>query len=144
MRRYVWEDYKDQVFRFTKTDKGKNIYKRRKETIERSFVDSKNLHGLRYARFRGIEKVSEQCLLTAAVQNMKKIARVLSHLFLNQFEKNSPIIVKIVQCINMLPHNKLKRYRPPCICMGVLNNLRDYCNPFFSLYLFFKYILKFY
>ncbi|RUT58095.1 hypothetical protein C1148_11200 [Clostridium botulinum] len=41
----------------------------------------KNLHGLHYARFRGIKKVSEQCLLTAAVQNMKKIARVLSHLF---------------------------------------------------------------
>ncbi|NFI75034.1 hypothetical protein FDG43_16585, partial [Clostridium sporogenes] len=75
--------------------------------------------------FRGIEKVSEQCLLTAAVQNMKKIARVLSHLFLNQFEKNSPIIVKIVQCIDMLPHNKLKRYKTPCICMGFLNNLRD-------------------
>ncbi|MCW6087716.1 IS1182 family transposase [Clostridium sporogenes] len=87
IRRHVWEDYKDLVFRFTKTDKGKNIYKRRKETIERSFADSKNLHGLRYARFRGIKKVSEQCLLTAAVQNMKKIARVLSHLSFNEFEK---------------------------------------------------------
>ncbi|ADF99525.1 ISBma2, transposase [Clostridium botulinum F str. 230613] len=30
---------------------------------------------------RGIKKVTEQCLLTAAVQNMKKIARVLSHVF---------------------------------------------------------------
>ena len=51
----------------------------RKETIERSFADPKELHGLRYCRFRGIKKVSEQCLLTAAVQNMKKIARLLSH-----------------------------------------------------------------
>ena len=83
IRRHVWEDYKDQVFSFVKTDKGKSIYKRRKEKIERSFADSKNLHGLRYCRMRGIKKVSEQCLLTAAVQNMKKIARVLSHLFLN-------------------------------------------------------------
>lgn len=80
IRRHVWEEYKDEAFNFVKTDKGKSIYKRRKEKIERSFADSKNLHGLRYARFRGIKKVSEQCLLTATVQNMKKIARVLSHL----------------------------------------------------------------
>lgn len=84
--RHVWEDYKDEVVKFTKTDKGKWIYKRRKETIERSFADSKNLHGLRYARFRGIKKVLEQCLLTAAVQNMKKIARVLAHHFLSRLE----------------------------------------------------------
>ncbi|KOC31972.1 IS5/IS1182 family transposase, partial [Clostridium botulinum C/D] len=49
--------------------------------IERSFADSKELHGLRYCRMRGIKNVSEQCLLTAAVQNMKKIAMVLSHYF---------------------------------------------------------------
>ena len=65
------------AFRFAKTDKGKGIYKRRKEKIERSFADSKELHGLRYCRMRGIKKVSEQCLLTAAVQNMKKIAMLL-------------------------------------------------------------------
>lgn len=81
IRRHVWEEYKDLNMSFIKTDKGKRIYKRRKETIERSFADTKNWHGLRYCRMRGISKVSEQCLLTAAVQNMKKIARVLSHLF---------------------------------------------------------------
>lgn len=81
IRRHVWEDYKEEIFNFAKTEKGRSIYNRRKEKIERSFADSKNLHGLRYARFRGIKNVSEQCLLTAAVQNMKKIARVLSHFF---------------------------------------------------------------
>jgi hypothetical protein len=81
IRRHVWEDYKDKISEFTKTDKGKYIYKRRKETIERSFADSKELHGLRYCHMRGLSKVSEQCLLTAVCQNMKKIARVLSHLF---------------------------------------------------------------
>ncbi|TPE52015.1 IS5/IS1182 family transposase, partial [Maribrevibacterium harenarium] len=54
------------------------IYARRKETVERSFADAKELHGYRYARFRGIDKVSSQCLLTAAAQNMKKIALLLS------------------------------------------------------------------
>jgi len=65
------------MYQFTKTDYGKQIYARRKETIERSFADSKELHGLRYCRMRGLAKVSEQCLLTAAVQNMKKIAMLL-------------------------------------------------------------------
>jgi hypothetical protein len=81
IRRHVWEENKELNVNFMKTDKGKGIYKRRKETIERSFADSKNWHGLRYCRMRGIKNVSEQCLLTAAVQNMKKIAKVLSHLF---------------------------------------------------------------
>lgn len=83
IRRHVWETYKDDVVKFTKTDKGKNIYRRRKETIERSFADSKQLHGLRYCHMRGLENVQEQCLLTAAVQNMKKIARLLSFMFFN-------------------------------------------------------------
>lgn len=78
LRRHVWEDYKDEAYTFTHTEYGKKIYKRRKETIERSFADSKELHGLRYCRMRGLAKVEEQCLLTAAVQNMKKIANILA------------------------------------------------------------------
>jgi hypothetical protein len=77
LRRHVWEDYRDKMYRFTKSELGKEIYARRKETVERSFADSKELHGLRYCRMRGLAKVSEQCLLTAAVQNMKKIALIL-------------------------------------------------------------------
>lgn len=72
--RHIWEDFKDMAHTFTLTEKGKKIYARRKETVERSFADSKELHGLRYCRMRGLSKVAEQCLLTAAVQNMKKIA----------------------------------------------------------------------
>lgn len=74
LTRHIWEDFKDEAYEFTHTEKGKHIYQRRKETIERSFADSKELHGLRYCRMRGLEKVMEQCLLTAAAQNMKKIA----------------------------------------------------------------------
>ena len=50
---------------------GKRIYRRHKETLERSFVDAKQLHGHRYARFRGLLAVTCQCLLAAA-QNIKK------------------------------------------------------------------------
>ncbi|WP_188722602.1 transposase, partial [Nitratireductor aestuarii] len=61
-----------------KTPWGKAIYKRRKETVERSFADAKQLHGHRYARFRGLMKVTWLCLLAAASQNMKKIALALT------------------------------------------------------------------
>lgn len=77
LRRHVWEDFKDMAYEYTHTDFGRAVYKRRKETIERSFADSKELHGLRYCRLRGLAKVAEQCLLTAAAQNMKRIATIL-------------------------------------------------------------------
>ena len=76
--RHVWADSVDRANQNRLTPDGKQIYKRRKETIERSFADSKQLHGLRYARFRGLEKVKNQCLLTAACQNMKKIANAIA------------------------------------------------------------------
>jgi len=74
LSRHVWEDFKDEAYVFTHTEEGKKIYARRKETVERSFADSKELFGLRYCKMRGLSKVAEQCLLTAAAQNMKKIA----------------------------------------------------------------------
>ena len=82
IRRHVWEEFKERYRMVIKTEKGASIYKRRKETVERSFADSKELHGLRYCRMRGINKVFEQCLLTATAQNIKKIARLLSQLSL--------------------------------------------------------------
>ena len=75
--RHIWQDHKEKINNHRYTEQGKQIYKRRKETVERSFADSKQLHGHRYARLRGIGKVFEQCLLCAAVQNMKKIALVV-------------------------------------------------------------------
>jgi transposase len=75
--RHIWQDHKDRVNSHRYTEQGKDIYRRRKETVERSFADSKQLHGHRYARLRGRCKVFEQCLLCSAVQNMKKIALVV-------------------------------------------------------------------
>lgn len=74
IHRHIWEDDKERAAAFTRTQVGAAIYARRKETVERSFADAKELHGLRYARMRGIPNVLEQCLLTAAAQNMKKMA----------------------------------------------------------------------
>lgn len=75
--RHIWEEYKDAWREFSKTAEGKAIYARRKETVERSFADAKELHGLRYCRMRGRARVEEQCLLTATAQNIKKMALMM-------------------------------------------------------------------
>ena len=76
LTRHVWQDSKERIEQHRKTDLGQRIYARRKETVERSFADAKQLHGHRCARLRGLHKVREQCLLAAACQNMKKIAQI--------------------------------------------------------------------
>jgi hypothetical protein len=76
--RHVWEEHKEQVRINRLSKSGKMLYKFRKEKVERSFADSKQLHGLRYCRLRGMKNASEQVLLTAACQNMKKIATYLA------------------------------------------------------------------
>jgi transposase len=76
--RHVWESSRERMDQHRLSRVGKRIYKRRKETVERSFADAKQLHGHRYARMRGLAKVQQQCLLAAAAQNIKKIALLLS------------------------------------------------------------------
>lgn len=76
--RHVWTDARERVDSYRLTPWGKAIYKRRKETVERSFADAKQLFGHRYARFRGLIAVTCQCLLAAAAQNIKKIALALA------------------------------------------------------------------
>ena len=76
--RHVWQDEREEVDQRRLTPWGKAIYKRRKETVERSFADAKQLFGHRYARFRSLVRVRCQCLLAATAQNIKKIALILT------------------------------------------------------------------
>ena len=72
--RHVWQDALERVTWFTKTPNGQRLYSWRKETIERSFAEAKENHGLRFARMLGIKNMREQCFLTATVQNIKRLA----------------------------------------------------------------------
>lgn len=54
------------------------ISQRFRKFIEHLFAEAKELMGLRRARRRGIEQVQEQCLMTATVQNIKRIVKALS------------------------------------------------------------------
>jgi len=107
--RHVWEKYKEEVNEHRYGKHGKKLYQRRKETIERSFADSKQLHGHRYAKMRGIKRVMEQCLLAAISQNIKKIALVLARR--GNDPKNSPffslyraILADMRACLNGYGH----------------------------------------
>ncbi|MGP3609877.1 transposase, partial [Anoxybacteroides rupiense] len=42
----------------------------------RSFAESKELHGLRFARYRGVRYVQIQVWITAMIQNLKKWAKL--------------------------------------------------------------------
>lgn len=72
--RHVWQASVERANEVRLSDWGKKRYKRRSQTVERSFADAKQHHNHRYARYRGLDKVNMQCLLAAACQNMKKIA----------------------------------------------------------------------
>jgi hypothetical protein len=101
--RHVWENYKEQIVEHRYEKKGKKIYKRRKETVERSFADAKELHNHRYARFRGKKKVQEQCLLAAACQNIKKMAILMAReLFKNTFRRKTKKLSFIIAWITLL------------------------------------------
>lgn len=76
--RHVWEAEKEKVRQNKRTQSGHQLYKLRSQTIERSFADAKELHGFRYARRRGRPSVQEQAFLTAATQNIKKMALLLA------------------------------------------------------------------
>jgi len=80
IRRHVKEHYADDARVFIKTDKGKHLYQRRKETVERAFADMKENMGLRYAHYRGSHCVKAQVLITGAAYNVKKIARLMAEL----------------------------------------------------------------
>jgi transposase len=76
LTRHVWERSKERIKGHRLLQRGRVIYAKRKETVERSFADAKQLHGHRYAKMRGLLRVAEQCLLCAAAQNIKKIAMI--------------------------------------------------------------------
>ena len=50
------------------------LYQKRKEHVERSFADSKQNHGYRYAMYKGVKKNQHYTWLICAAQNMKNIA----------------------------------------------------------------------
>ena len=90
VRRHIKEEY-NELMRSNRLSKaGKALYKFRKEKVERSFADSKNNHGYRYAMYKGLEKNQNYTWLICAAQNMKNIA-----IKQDNIHRKEPNIIKI-------------------------------------------------
>ena len=74
IRRLICEELNENSRDRRLSERGKELYKLRKEKIERSFADSKNNHGYRYAMYKGVEKNQNYACLICAAQNMKNIS----------------------------------------------------------------------
>ena len=73
VRRHIHEEW-NELFRDNRLSKeGKELYQKRKEHVERSFADSKQNHGYRYAMYKGVKKNQHYTWLICAAQNMKNI-----------------------------------------------------------------------
>jgi len=64
----------------SKTDSFKKLYRSRAPVIEGVFGEAKEWHGLRRSWRRGLRKMRQQCLLVAAVLNLKRLMGVLGSL----------------------------------------------------------------
>ena len=74
IRRLICEEINEQARERRLSPKGKELFKKRKTTVERSFGDSKQNHGYRYTLFKGVKKNQAYTHLICAAQNMKNIA----------------------------------------------------------------------
>ena len=74
LRRFINEETNERAREQRLSDKGKELSKKRKTTVERSFGDSKQNHGYRYTLYKGVEKNQSYTHLICAAQNMKNIA----------------------------------------------------------------------
>ena len=73
----IWEDYMETCEDIRQTLGMKDIYAKRKQTIERLFGTAKENHGMRYTQMYGKAKMEMKIGLTYAAMNLKKLANIL-------------------------------------------------------------------
>ena len=74
IRRLICEEVNERARERRLSQEGKELFKKRKTTVERSFGDSKQNHGYRFTLFKGVEKNQAYTHLICAAQNMKNIS----------------------------------------------------------------------
>ena len=105
IRRHIEEELTEEM-RIRRTSKeGKELHDNRYQKVERSFADSKNNHGYRYAMYKGIEKNQNYTWLICAAQNMKTIA-----IRKDKTEEKIDKITKIAQFIKVIKKLFKKNY----------------------------------
>ena len=72
--RHVWQDYVEMAEDTRHMTAYKELYRLRKEKIERVFADAKEKHAMRYTQYRGLAQVTNWVKLKFAAMNLKKLA----------------------------------------------------------------------
>ena len=75
VQRHIWKGYEELTDDARYTPEYRELYKKRKETIERVFADAKEKHAMRYTHHRGLTQVSAWVRLKYAAMNLKKLAQ---------------------------------------------------------------------
>lgn len=75
--RHIWEGYLDICEDIRHTQGMRELYGKRKETIERDFGTAKEYHGFRYTNQIGKAKMLMKTGLTFACMNMKKMIKLM-------------------------------------------------------------------
>ncbi|MBO0472090.1 IS1182 family transposase [Enterococcus sp. DIV0242_7C1] len=72
--RHIWQAGLENAEHLRHTSFNRETYRKRKETIERVFADAKEKHGMRWTKYRTLEKVAVHTRLIFAAMNLKKLA----------------------------------------------------------------------
>ena len=75
VQRHIWKDYEELADDARYTPEYRDLYTKRKETIERVFADAKEKHAMRYTQYRGLAQVTNWVKLKFAAMNLKKLAK---------------------------------------------------------------------
>ena len=75
--RHIWEEYMEECEDIRYTTGMQELYKLRKETIERIFGTAKENHNFRYTQMYGKARMEMKVGLTYACLNLKKLAKML-------------------------------------------------------------------
>ena len=107
IRRLINEDINERARERRLSKEGKELFKKRKTTVERSFGDSKQNHGYRFTLFKGVEKNQAYTHLICAAQNMKNISIKRDNI-LNKTSTYSTLLSNIINFYQKLKKVTLK------------------------------------
>ena len=75
VQRHIWKDYEELADDARYTPEYADLYRLRKEKIERVFADAKEKHAMRFTQYRGLAQVTNWVRLKFAAMNLQKLAR---------------------------------------------------------------------
>ncbi|MBQ6903931.1 MAG: IS1182 family transposase [Lachnospiraceae bacterium] len=95
--RHVWEGYLETCEDIRHTIGMRDLYQKRKETIERLFGTAKEAHGFRYTHMRGKAKMRMKVGMTYACINLKKLVKMMQRMGKN-FSLRSFYFLRFRRC----------------------------------------------